>query len=326
MALIKHSLAGWGGKTLCVVGVVLTLGCTPLKEEYTTPRYQVGQIWDVKQHKIVSFAEFTSALLKADVIYLGEAHYTPPHIDAALRILNALVHAHKRPVLAMEMFSWDAQETLNQYIQNGKTLGEDEFLQAVHWKENWGGTFSPYKRLVTFAHAHAIPLYALNPPRSLIRRVASQGFARVQQDSLFQGWKLAGAKLPHDPAYRAVIFDQIIRCHPHLKPEVYEHLYEASVVRDEGMAKVIADYLAHRQAPNRPLVSYTGGGHIQYGLPVPKRVSRRYGKPLHQITVYLHAFDPKQADEVTTLLADRIANYLWLTPVGPQGPSPRCGA
>ncbi|NJN37098.1 MAG: ChaN family lipoprotein, partial [Nitrospiraceae bacterium] len=61
--------------------------------------------------------------------------------------------------------------------------------------------------------------------------------------------------------------------------EHYRTMYEASMVRDEGMAKTLVQRQEEiRRAADglrRIILSYTGGGHIQYGLPVPKRVARR---------------------------------------------------
>ena len=73
-----------------------------------------------------------------------------------------------------------------------------------------------------------------------------------------------------------------------------------------------------------PLVSYTGGGHIQYNLPVPKRVARRLTGQVHQISVYMRSFEVGRIEELQDMIREKIADYLWLTPVSTQGPPPRC--
>ncbi|MYA29028.1 MAG: ChaN family lipoprotein, partial [Nitrospira sp. SB0666_bin_27] len=125
--------------------------------------------------------------------------------------------------------------------------------------------------------------------------------------------------------YRRVIYDQIEQCHAGLSQEVYQKIYEASVFRDEGMASVISTTVKSETPARTTFVSYTGAGHIQYGLPIPKRVQRQLGVPAKDVTVYLHALDPEHPEDVDHLLDERIADYVWLTALGPQGRQPRCG-
>jgi hypothetical protein len=104
-------------------------------------------------------------------------------------------------------------------------------------------------------------------------------------------------------------------------------MYEASLVRDEGMAKVLASSLQKmrvRDAQVGPIVSYTGGGHIQYKLPVPKRLARRTGEDGKYVTVYLTAYEPGRRSELHEMIRDGIADYIWLTPMGSHGPPRRC--
>ncbi|HBH82021.1 MAG TPA: hypothetical protein DDY39_19505 [Nitrospira sp.] len=100
------------------------------------------------------------------------------------------------------------------------------------------------------------------------------------------------------------------------------------MVRDEGMAKTLVQRQEEiRRAADglrRIILSYTGGGHIQYGLPVPKRVARRLSGEVTQTTVYMMSFEPSRAEDVRALLDDPIADYLWLTPMGKANPTKPC--
>ena len=96
-----------------------------------------------------------------------------------------------------------------------------------------------------------------------------------------------------DPAYEQLIFEQIEACHPGLPDHVYRRIFEASIFRDEGMAQVISTYLTEKSPTAGPLVSYTGGGHIQYNLPVPKRVQRTH-PDVKMVTIYLETWDPSK--------------------------------
>ena len=485
------------------------------------PQYHIGQIIALNPPAPVSYAEFGSHLQSVDVIYIGEAHYTPSHVAAALQVLQTVIDGGRQPVIGMEMFSWDGQNGIDRYL-NGTVTSAEDFLAESRWNENWGGHYVDYSPLVDYAKTHGLKLLGLNPPRSLVRHVVQQGLTGIARNPEAQRWPLPDPFPPDDPEYRQVVYKQIEQCHEGLSQEIYQKIYEASVFRDEGMASVITTAIGggggkpgpsgnplggkpapfnlqkytsipsppsfswppresspvfwfqdwipeqgsrmtekerharHREWPSpsppsfswppresspvlsvrqetrpvpspnplggkpapfnlqkytsipsppsfswppresspvpfpfpspsppsfspaggnpvllfpirnwipeqgsrmtegkdnsatggdpmnpaplasdtsamgdpinpAPFVSYTGAGHIQYGLPIPKRVQRQSGGFVKDVTVYLHALDPEHPEDVERLLKEPIADYVWLTALGPQGRQPRCG-
>ncbi|MCA9473152.1 MAG: ChaN family lipoprotein [Nitrospirales bacterium] len=290
----------------------------------TQTNFQVGQIIEVKSGRRVTFDELMSTILNTEVIYIGEEHYTPSHIEAAVQILDALAAHGRSPALAMEMFSWDGQPALDQYTRH-HALTRGQFLKDSNWEGSWGGDFGEYERLVQWAKDHRLPLYALNPPRPLVRLVVKKGLEEALQDPAMNNWEIP-KDIPRDDAeYKAVIFKPIELCHPGMTKQMYDGYYQASIFRDEGMAKVISDYLTSKSPGEGPLVSYTGGGHIQYEVPVPKRVRRNVSSSIQDVSIYLIALDPSRVDEVQEAIDGGIADYIWLRELGPRGPQPRCG-
>ena len=305
---------------MCVM-LVATSACATV---LSPGNYRVGQIIEPQEKTTLSDQEFRAILQSVDIIYIGEAHYTPSHVEAALQVLQSVVNGGRKPVLGMEMFSWDGQTGLDRYLTGAVTSTED-FLAESHWKNNWGGKYADYSPLVDFAKTHDLTLLGLNPPRPLVRNVAKQGLAAIESSPEGQRWTIPVPFPADDLEYRRVIYDQIEQCHAGLSQEVYQKIYEASVFRDEGMASVISTTVKSETPAPTTFVSYTGAGHIQYGLPIPKRVQRQLGVPATDVTVYLHALDPEHPEDVDHLLDERIADYIWLTALGPQGRQPRCG-
>ncbi len=285
--------------------------------------FEVGQLIEVKTGKRVEFDALKSNLAKADVVYIGEEHYTPSHVAAAVQILDTLVAAGRHPAIAMEMFSWDGQPALDQYTQQ-HTLTHEQFLKESHWDESWGSDFKTYEPLVHFAKEYKLSLYGLNPPRKLVRMVATQGLESAMLDPVMDTWNVKKDISLDDQEYKDVIFKPIELCHPGMTEKMYERYYQASIFRDEGMAKVITNYLENKLQGQGPLVSYTGGGHVQYDVPVPNRV-RRDAKPIKDISIYLISLDPTREDEVQTAIDGGIADYIWIRELGPGGPQPKCG-
>jgi uncharacterized iron-regulated protein len=289
--------------------------------------FEVWQVVDVSSRRPMPFGDWLLLLARQEVIYLGEEHRNHWHIEAALKILNALVESHRHPVLAMEMFGWDGQAALNQHVTDAG-LTRAQFLDASHWQQNWGGAYEDYEALVGFMSRRHLPVLALNPPRPLVRKVATQGLHSAMNDPDMLAWGMKDLQIVEDERYREVILKQLQLCHGGLPASAYERMYEASMFRDEGMAKTIAEALrtasTNSSPTSGPIVSYTGGGHIQYQLPIPNRVLHNQAGNVKQKSVYMTSFVPNQPEEIEALLSDHIADYLWLTPVGADGPPKRC--
>lgn len=322
-------------KLLLVIGLVwLAVACAsgaPARSS-TSPGgpsapFQEGQIIETATGQPVSPDQWAALLLQQDIVYLGEEHHNRFHVEAALTVLRRLKLEGRTPVLAMEMFGWDSQAALDRYL-SGSDQNRRDFLEAVLWQQNWGGAYEDYEPLVLFAKEQRLPVAALNPPKALVRNVAKQGLARAQSDPVMEQWGMKDEALADDPVYRTRILQQLQACHGGGDDRLYQTMYEASMVRDEGMAKtLVARLTLIRQGANPmagPLVSYTGGGHIQYNLPVPKRVIRRLPDGVHQISVYMTSFEVGRIEELQDLIREQVADYLWLTPVSEQGLPRRC--
>jgi uncharacterized iron-regulated protein len=313
-----------------VIGHLLFTACAgntstiPANSPVTS--WQAGHVIDVKTGRSIDLPTFLTTLSHYDIVYLGEEHYNQHHIDAALIVLQTALANGRRPVLTMEMFGWDGQPALDEYLT---IPGQDRqiFLDQSRWKQNWGGAFDNYEPLVNFSREHRIALRAMNPPKPLIRQVVKVGLDEARKGQDWTEWGMDREDMVDDQAYRIRILDQLKRCHGGGSDEDYVRMYEASMVRDEGMAKTVtAALLTARQRPqdHTVILSYSGGGHIQFNLPIPKRVARRLGGQVAHTTVYLASFDQTRIEDIQDLVRDSIADYLWLTPVSQQGPPQRC--
>lgn len=312
--------------------MVAMVGCQVKDHPSVVPIHEsngwtAGQVLEAKTGRPVPLKSWLEGLAQYDAIYLGEEHHNRFHIDAALTVLRSLVDQGRRPLLAMEMFGWDGQQALDDYVSSKEKV-RSEFLERVLWKQNWGGAFEDYEPLVQFAKDHRLHLSAMNPPKPLIKQVVKQGLVQAKEQAEWRRWGMQDETIVDDPAYRARILSQLQDCHGGGSPEDYQTMYEASMVRDEGMARTVASALNRIRAEGDPVqgpvVSYTGGGHVQYGLPVPNRVARRVPEGLKQVTVYMATFEAGRAGELRQAMQEGIADYVWLTAQGAQGPPRRC--
>lgn len=315
---------------LLIIGHVLITACAGgspvIPADPPVTSWQAGRVIDVKTGQSIDLPTFLATLSRYDIVYLGEEHYNQHHIEAALTVLRTVLANGRRPVLTMEMFGWDGQAALDEYLS---TSGQDRqlFLDQTRWKQNWGGAFDNYEPLVNFSREHRLVLRAMNPPKPLIRQVVKAGLDEARKGRDWVDWGMDREDIVDDQAYRVRILDQLKRCHGGGTDEDYVRMYEASMVRDEGMAKTVTDALVTARLSQQDqtlILSYTGGGHIQFNLPIPKRVARRLGGQVAQTTVYLASFDQTRIEDIQDLVHDGIADYLWLTPISQQGPPQRC--
>lgn len=331
----RHAIFTMGQLLLVVVALWGFVACTSgggavssiSSRDYHRTPFQEWQIIDTATGQPVSLDQWTSLLLQQEIIYLGEEHHNRFHIDAAIQLLRGLKAEGRTPVLAMEMFGWDGQAALDQYL-SGSEPTRQAFLEAVRWKQNWGGSYEDYEPLVLLAKEQQWTVRAMNPPKALVRSVAQHGLAQAHSDPVMTEWGMKDEAIVDDPVYRARILEQLQACHGGGNDSLYQTMYEASMVRDEAMAKTLANRLTQIRAETDvmagPLVSYTGGGHIQYNLPVPKRVVRRLIDPVRQVSVYMTSFEVGRIEELQEMIREKIADYLWLTPVSSQRPPRRC--
>jgi len=323
-------------KVLLVVGALwFTVACmsgggagsSAASQDGRHAPFKEWQVIDTATGRPVSLDQWTALLLQQDIIYLGEEHHNRFHIDAAMTVLRRLKAEGRTPALAMEMFGWDGQAALDQYLF-GSEMNRQEFLKAVRWQQNWGGSYEDYEPLVRLAKEQHWAVDAMNPPKPLVRIVAKNGLAQAESDPMMAQWGMKDETIVDDPIYRTRILQQLQACHGGGADSLYQTMFEASMVRDEGMAKTLVHRLNQiRSGSNTmagPLVSYTGGGHIQYNLPVPKRVARRLTDQVRQVSVYMTSFEVGRIEELQDMIREKIADYLWLTPVSTQGPPRRC--
>ncbi|MFO0768965.1 MAG: ChaN family lipoprotein [Nitrospiraceae bacterium] len=150
-ALMSGSRKLVGLTALLLVDFLLLTGCNgevrPIAAQSLqagSVAWSAGQVIDTKTGTAVPRSEWEKALAQYDVIYLGEEHHNSHHIAAALEVLQAMLDQGRQPTLAMEMFGWDGQPALDEYLRSTEA-SRDHFLGRVLWKQNWGNPFEDYE-------------------------------------------------------------------------------------------------------------------------------------------------------------------------------------
>ena len=123
-------------------------------------------------------AENMPALAASDIVILGEAHDNPHHhkLRAALLV---------KPAIAMEQLRADQSAGLARFADlraradRPATLGD--FKANVDW-EKGGWNDYPYDPLLTAILETNAPIFAGDPPRDTIRKIAKEGLSVLSTD------------------------------------------------------------------------------------------------------------------------------------------------
>jgi uncharacterized iron-regulated protein len=257
-------------------------------------------------------ADVMADLAKADVVYVGEAHTIDRHHAIQLGVLQELAARGVPLALCMEQLEARDQAIIDRY--NSGELNFDQLAQQMDWAKKWKN-FADYRALCEFAHAHGIPLRALNAPAEIIRAVSrGGGLAKLPAE---QRAALPADIQLDDPVYERRL-NQQLAVHMALDPAKLRPVFEAQVARDETMAANIAAARTLKDADGRPRVPVVivGDGHIRYGLGTPARVLRRLPGATDRIILATESGQLKLSDSDKAAMRDVSISHADLRAIG----------
>ncbi len=158
--------------------------------------------------------EMIKAVLKADIIYVGDYHTCNQSQRSFLRILKAVVKKDKNFVIGMELLHTRHQRILDQYL-SGRVC-ESTFLKRIRLQEHWVfDLWSNFKPLFDFCKYHKIKMLAIDaaPPGS---RVYKRDRAAA---------KVVASFMAANPGQRMFVFiGDLHIAPPHLPQDLKEEL------------------------------------------------------------------------------------------------------
>jgi uncharacterized iron-regulated protein len=140
-------------------------------------------------------AAFAADVATAHYLLLGEEHPNPCDHQAQAAVIRRLAAVGVFPAIGLEMVPADSQPVLDAF--NSGTLPLADLPAKLDWKATWGFDFDLYAPIFQAAKDLQLPVYAVNGPKGLARKVGRLGL-----DSLTPAERasLPGAILPPAPA------------------------------------------------------------------------------------------------------------------------------
>ena len=291
----------------------LSIGKAGLKDKTTA--VAPGVISSCVEGKALSFSQMIEEMSDSRFVYVGETHNSLPMHDIQLEVLRALYEQDSHLCLGLEMFPVTLQEVLNKWSLG--LLTAEEFIREAEWYVTWNFNFAYYAKILEFAKANRIPVYALNVPRELITAIRMKGWDALSDEDKKTAPEPDLSNEDHKKLIRTIFesTDLPPQMQGHGLEMMFEGLYRAQAAWDE----VMAHYAVHNSAKDgRRMVVLAGSGHLLYNLGINWRVFEKTGTPFKTV-VCLEVESEVGAVDVSCSLAD----YVWGLPeeVKPAYPS-----
>ena len=291
----------------------LSIGKVGLKDKTTA--VAPGVISSCVEGKALSFSQMIEEMSDSRFVYVGETHNSLPMHDIQLEVLRALYEQDSHLCLGLEMFPVTLQEVLNKWSLG--LLTAEEFIREAEWYVTWNFNFAYYAKILEFAKANRIPVYALNVPRELITAIRMKGWEALSDEDKKTAPEPDLSNEDHKKLIRTIFesTDLPPQMQGHGLEMMFEGLYRAQAAWDE----VMAHYAVHNSAKDgRRMVVLAGSGHLLYNLGINWRVFEKTGTPFKTV-VCLEVESEVGAVDVSCSLAD----YVWGLPeeVKPAYPS-----
>uniref|UniRef100_A0A7C4AFY5 PDZ domain-containing protein n=1 Tax=Fundidesulfovibrio putealis TaxID=270496 RepID=A0A7C4AFY5_9BACT len=213
-------------------------------------------------------AALAGMLSLAGYVLVGESHPSACDHEAQARVIELMASAGAAPAVGLEMVSVDRQPSLELF--NKGILGVDQLEAELDWGRTWGYPFEVYRPIFEAARRHNLPLFALNAPRDIARKVGKTGLKGLTiQERLGLPSKIIPVSKEQEKALR-----QVFDAHPFGSVKDQEAAWKRFVtvqaLWDTTMARRAVEA---RVETRRPVVIIAGSGHVERGWGIGLRLA-----------------------------------------------------
>ncbi len=256
---------------------------------------------ETRRGRPLTVSQLPAYLKDTTFILVGEQHDNAQHHLFQAQVIETLVQAGRSVIVGMEMFDRTKQYPLNLWTLN--RLTESEFIELSDWRNQWGFDFALYRPIFEVVYRYRLRLVALNVPRTLVRRVAREGW-----DSIPPEERLGLPDLDLSQRDHRILFESLIGGHPVGSPQS-ANFYSAQVVWDTGMAQSAIQYLERTvPSPHLAFVILAGNGHVMYDAGISLRIRQQSS----YTTATIVCLPPQ--DKPITVRAS-LADFVWHPPL-----------
>lgn len=214
----------------------------------------------------VNFDIVLDDLSQVDIVYVGEHHTISRHHQLQVDIMGGLAERRGISGLAMEMFTWEHQSRVDEWLQSTDPVSVlAHKLGAGAWTN-----LRDYDPVLLKARDLGIPVICLNVPEQIVRRVARDGLESLSDA---ERELLPKDIEPINPDYSRLL-GMKLRVHRAFEGKSLTRIILSQALRDATMASNVVRFLKKNPHKNKPLLVIAGSGHLSYGFGIPERVKK----------------------------------------------------
>lgn len=188
---------------------------------------------------------------QTQVVFVGEFHDQRDHHLLQVEVIKGLHSQGKRLAIGMEMFDFEKQPILDEWVKGNMPLLDFVSRYSKGWSINW----AEYDQIMLFARNNRIPLVALDAPPDIVKSITRAGEHGINGDMLRR--LPEGSTTVMLPSYKKFM-EEAFRTHT-IPDFMFDNFCAAQGLRNSVMAKRISNYL--KQHPDKTLVIIAGTGH-----------------------------------------------------------------
>jgi uncharacterized iron-regulated protein len=208
-----------------------------------------------------------------DYILIGEDHRNVCDHSVQQRVLAALAGSDTPPVVGLEMVAADKQPVLDDFAAG--MVSVDDLEAELEWSERWGSPFSLFRGHFEIIRRHSLPVAGLNVPSAVTRKIARQGIDALDPDE--RAW--LPAEIVPVPNAQVPYLDAVLDQHAGRDTRSMEadaatrreRFFLVQSIWDSAMAE---QAVALRRKYDWPVLVVAGGGHVEHGWGIARRISR----------------------------------------------------
>ena len=301
------------------------------------PGHTDRMIVEVTSGEVLGYRSVLKDLQSVRHIYVGERHAVPGYQETQLEVLRLIHRSGTEVGVGIEWLPMESQPIIDAFI--ARDINEPEFVKRVRWRHMWGHNYEAYSPIFRYARQHNIPIWALGAPHGLARAVGRRGVRGLPPKWRAQLTPLDTKNRAHRQFFEAMM-SAVAHAHgghhqpkPHHRTKKHHHhpktqpgahtrvesmmdrYYDAQVLRDEYMAKNLAERLDEKAHSKRVALVFAGVGHTDFALGIPLRAAKILHSPFRIILPVQNGSMEKHASSLRNRpYPQRRADYLWEAP------------
>ena len=275
----------------------------PARRDRTVP-VVLDTIVDTRAGDRIDPAVLAARLADARLVLVGEMHRSVESHRVELAVIRSLVEAGRHVTIALEMFPYPAQPSLDAW--NAGEWSEDEFVARSHWYDAWGYNWRYYRAIFEYARAHHLRVVAANAPHDLVTAVRRQGLSSLPTGQAAHLPPRIDVESDDYLTFFKASFDEDDSLHGGMPEAALKGMLAAQCTWDGAMAWNATRALDAGDAA-AVVVLLVGSGHVAYGLGIERQARLWSAQPVASVIAV------PLADEDGPIPAVRAsyANYVW---------------